>query len=210
MKKSASRATAQPASPTVGKASGADPHPQIKDLAEPSDVDEEIQVRNTSSIAWLHASWSPHLPQSFLLSTVPEDHDKARNHIASLLTRHRGEYLLRIGAHPPHSRLFSKAPGSLEDSEGWRGSERTAEELDNLEHAVTDIVADIGGVVCALGPPAHCPSAFITHRLRFCSTQEQNITVQHCYYDYLPQTCLSLRRCAVLWSVTWTVASRLH
>ena len=175
VKKSASRATAQPASPTVGKASGADPHPQIKDLAEPSDVDEEIQVRNTSSIAWLHASWSPHLPQSFLLSTVPEDHDKARNHIASLLTRHRGEYLLRIGAHPPHSRLFSKAPGSLEDSEGWRGSERTAEELDNLEHAVTDIVADIGGVVCALGP-----SMFTVHphssRIDYGSVRHKNKT----------------------------------
>ena len=61
-KKSASRVAAQPPSPTVGKASGADPHTQIKDLAEPSDVDEQIQVRNVSSIAWLHASWSLHPP----------------------------------------------------------------------------------------------------------------------------------------------------
>lgn len=47
--KSASRATAPPPSPTAGKASGADP--QIRDLAEPSDVDEQIQVRNAPSIA---------------------------------------------------------------------------------------------------------------------------------------------------------------
>ncbi|EPS97707.1 hypothetical protein FOMPIDRAFT_1052102 [Fomitopsis schrenkii] len=126
--KSASRATAPPPSPTAGKASGADP--QIRDLAEPSDVDEQIQ--------------------SLLLSTAPTDHDKARNLVASLLTRHRGEYLLRIGAHPPHSRLFSKAPGSLEDAEGWRGSERTVDELDTLERTVTDIVTDIGGVTTVL------------------------------------------------------------
>lgn len=49
VKKSASRANAPPPSPTAGKASGADP--QIRDLAEPSDVDEQIQVRNAPSIA---------------------------------------------------------------------------------------------------------------------------------------------------------------
>ncbi|KAI0728156.1 P-loop containing nucleoside triphosphate hydrolase protein [Fomitopsis betulina] len=128
VKKPASRPTAQPPSPTTGKAGGA--NPQIRGLAEPSDVDEHIQ--------------------SLLLSTAPTDHDEARNLVASLLTRHRGEYLLRIGAHPPHPRLFSKVPGSLEEAEGWRGSERTAEELGTLERAVTDIVIDIGGVTTVL------------------------------------------------------------
>lgn len=44
VKKPASRPTAQPPSPTTGKAGGA--NPQIRGLAEPSDVDEHIQVRN--------------------------------------------------------------------------------------------------------------------------------------------------------------------
>ncbi|KZT70965.1 GTP-binding protein 1, partial [Daedalea quercina L-15889] len=103
---------------------------QLKDPGELSDVDEQIQL--------------------LLLSATSADHDKARDIIASILTRHRGEYILRLGAHPSHSRLFSKTPGSLEDSEGWRGSARTAEEIDALQRKVNDIVTDIGGVTTVL------------------------------------------------------------
>ncbi|TFY69165.1 hypothetical protein EVJ58_g588 [Rhodofomes roseus] len=93
-----------------------------------SDVDEQIQ--------------------SLLASSA--DHDKARDIIASILTRRKGEYILRIGAHPPHSKLFSKTPGSLEGSDAWHGTARTVEELDALQREVQEIVTDIGGVTTVL------------------------------------------------------------
>ncbi|KAH9935288.1 GTP-binding protein 1 [Fomitopsis serialis] len=103
---------------------------QIKELAGLSDVDERIQ--------------------SLLLSASPADHDKAREIVASSLTRRKGEYILRLGVHPPHSKLFSKQSGSLEDSDGWRGSALTAEELDTLQREVKEILTDIGGVTTVL------------------------------------------------------------
>jgi len=124
VKKTPVRTAAEPPAPVNGD--GGDL--QIKDPAGLSDVDERIQ--------------------SLLLSASPADHDKARDIVASLLTRHKGEYILRFGAHPPHPKLFSKLPGSLEDSDGWRGSALTAEELDTLQREVKEILTDIGGVVC--------------------------------------------------------------
>ncbi|KAF5370852.1 hypothetical protein D9758_001796 [Tetrapyrgos nigripes] len=78
-----------------------------------------------------------------LASKTPADHDVARDMIAGLITRHHGEYVLRIGAQPPHAKLF--AGEVTDDSEGWVGVERTAEELDHFRQAITSTVDEVGG-----------------------------------------------------------------
>ncbi|KAI0949408.1 hypothetical protein AcW1_009035 [Taiwanofungus camphoratus] len=95
---------------------------------ESSDVDEEIQA--------------------LLLSQTPSNHDRARDIIASLLTRHRGEYVFRIGAHPPHSRLFTGEP--VIASDGWRGVARTEAELDALQQEIAQVVDEVGGKTTVL------------------------------------------------------------
>jgi len=65
--------------------------------------------------------------------------------IAALITRHHGEYVFRIGAQPARSKLFA---GELtDDCEGWIGSERTTEELDQLRQVITSTVDEVGGKV---------------------------------------------------------------
>jgi hypothetical protein len=63
--------------------------------------------------------------------------------IASLITRHHGEYVLRIGAQPPHAKLF--AGEATDDSEGWIGIERPAEDLDHFRQEITNTVDEVGG-----------------------------------------------------------------
>lgn len=91
--------------------------------AELSDVDERIQ--------------------DLLLSSNTSNHERAHDIIASVLTRNRGEYILRIGAHPPHTKLFSGEPAS--DNKGWRGTSRTVDEVAILKQAVSQIVEEVGG-----------------------------------------------------------------
>ncbi|KAG6837722.1 hypothetical protein H0H93_003524 [Arthromyces matolae] len=80
---------------------------------------------------------------TLLLSHVSSNHDAARDLIAGLLTQHRGEYVLRIGLQPSHAHLFE---GDLtDDSDGWRGTARTVEELDTLKQQVTKVVEEVGG-----------------------------------------------------------------
>ncbi|KZT08320.1 P-loop containing nucleoside triphosphate hydrolase protein [Laetiporus sulphureus 93-53] len=93
-----------------------------------SDIDDELQV--------------------LLLSPVPADHDRARDVIASLLTQRRGEYLLRLGAHPPHGKLFLN--GASATSDQWRGATRTVDELATLRKEVSKIVEEVGGKATVL------------------------------------------------------------
>ncbi|TFK25737.1 GTP-binding protein 1 [Coprinopsis marcescibilis] len=83
-----------------------------------------------------------------LLSKVPKDRDTARDQIAALLTRNNGECVLRIGQQPPRNDLFS---GELtESTPGWTGTPRTAEEVDQLIHALKATVEEVGGKALAL------------------------------------------------------------
>ncbi|RPD59809.1 P-loop containing nucleoside triphosphate hydrolase protein [Lentinus tigrinus ALCF2SS1-6] len=81
--------------------------------------------------------------QSLLLSRLPANLETARNLIASLLTRNFGEYVFRIGSHPPHARLFTGQPAAEEDT--WIGTARTAKELDIIIQETTTVVDEVGG-----------------------------------------------------------------
>ncbi|KAL6310337.1 P-loop containing nucleoside triphosphate hydrolase protein [Sparassis latifolia] len=81
--------------------------------------------------------------QTLLLSGVSSDLDRARDIIASLLTRNRGEYIFRIGAQSPHIALFAGQP--LEGTDGWRGTPRASEEIDILRARVSRLVDEVGG-----------------------------------------------------------------
>ena len=80
-----------------------------------------------------------------MLSTNPSDHNFARNQIATLLTQHNGEYVLRIGQQPPHDELFG---GSLTDeSSGWSGIPRSNDDIELLLRQITKTVEEVGGKV---------------------------------------------------------------
>lgn len=83
--------------------------------------------------------------KTLLLSGRGPVYDRARDLIASLLTRHRGEYIFRIGSRPPHTELYSGA--ALEGDEGWTGISRTEEEIDILCQGITATVEEVGGKV---------------------------------------------------------------
>jgi hypothetical protein len=67
--------------------------------------------------------------------------------VASLLTRHRGEYVFRLGAQPPLSKLIS---GESIEGPGWTGTSRTQEEIDNLCQELTKTVEEVGGKISTL------------------------------------------------------------
>jgi hypothetical protein len=111
------------------------------------DSEEEIQVRAHRSSS--SPSHDPLIPlQTLLLSSkTDEDIGKAHDLIASLLTRHRGEYVFRIGALPPLSQLVSGEP--IEDT-GWIGVTRTQAEVDKLHEMTAKGVEQMGGKVSTL------------------------------------------------------------
>lgn len=82
-----------------------------------------------------------------LLTDSPADHDRARDMVASLLTRHKGEYVFRIGSLPPLGKLMS---GESINGPGWTGTSRTQEEIDTLHRNLTNIVEEVGGKVSIL------------------------------------------------------------
>ncbi|KAI0775757.1 GTP-binding protein 1 [Trametes elegans] len=86
--------------------------------------------------------------QLLLLSRLPENVEQARNIIASLLTRNRGEYVFRIGAHPSEARLFSGQHTTEEDV--WQGTPRTAEELTTIIQETKAAIDEFGGKVSVL------------------------------------------------------------
>jgi len=82
------------------------------------------------------------------LSNTATDHDEARDLIATILTQHHGEYVLRLGAQPPITGLFA---GEVTDgSEGWTGIFRTKQEIDNLRQEITSAVEEVGGKVISI------------------------------------------------------------
>jgi hypothetical protein len=72
---------------------------------------------------------------------------KAHDLLASLLTRHRGEYVFRIGRLPPLPQLISGEP--IEDT-GWVGVTRTQAEVDIIRDMAVKVVEQIGGKVSTL------------------------------------------------------------
>ncbi|KAI8992990.1 P-loop containing nucleoside triphosphate hydrolase protein [Trametes punicea] len=86
--------------------------------------------------------------QPLLLSRSPEKLEQARNLIASLLTRNRGEYIFRIGAHPSPAKLF--AGQFTSEDEGWQGNPRTIEELDIIVEEAGAAVEELGGKTSTL------------------------------------------------------------
>lgn len=65
--------------------------------------------------------------------------------LSSLLTRGRGELLLRLGSHPSRDVLFSNAP--LNTPGGRRGDDLTREQLDSAIERLRDVTEDMGTVV---------------------------------------------------------------
>ena len=64
-----------------------------------------------------------------------------------MITQRHGEYVLRIGAHPPHDLLFAGEVTDESDVVGWRGFERTVEQLDELRVRISAALEEIGGKV---------------------------------------------------------------
>ncbi|KAL0072375.1 hypothetical protein AAF712_000138 [Marasmius tenuissimus] len=96
---------------------------------------------------------------SLLLTNSAPNRDQARDIIATLITQHHGEYVLRIGAQPPHEALFA---GQLtDDTDGWKGIERTADEVELLRGQVTSTVEEIGGKVRLIYSSAHITSHLV-------------------------------------------------
>jgi GTPase len=64
------------------------------------------------------------------------------------LTRHNGEYVIRIGERPPREELYS---GELTDeSAGWKGASRSIEDVQTLVQELTKTVEEVGGRALAL------------------------------------------------------------
>jgi hypothetical protein len=85
--------------------------------------------------------------KTLLLSSDLLDHDTARDLVASVLTRHKGEYVFRIGSQPPLAKLIS---GESIDGPGWTGTPRTKHELEKLRNHLTNTVEELGGKVSTL------------------------------------------------------------
>ncbi|KAL5528302.1 hypothetical protein ACEPAF_7438 [Sanghuangporus sanghuang] len=83
-----------------------------------------------------------------LLSGIQEDRDRTRDILAGLLTNHKGEYILRLGSRPNHSKLFSGDAST--GAEGWIGAPRTETELQRLCGEIATLVEEIGGKVSTL------------------------------------------------------------
>ncbi|CAK5265767.1 unnamed protein product [Mycena citricolor] len=85
---------------------------------------------------------------SLLISDALADRERARDLVASLITSRSGEYVLRIGLHPPRSQLLSD---ELDDNHNeWTGISRTEEELKNIKSKLKGVVEEIGGKTCVL------------------------------------------------------------
>ncbi|EJD03134.1 GTP-binding protein 1 [Fomitiporia mediterranea MF3/22] len=88
--------------------------------------------------------------QVLMLSENDEDHELAREILAELLTNQKGEHILRLGARPQRSQLFSGNASTIADD--WTGTPRTEDDLAKLCGEVTRLVEEIGGKVSVLYP----------------------------------------------------------
>jgi hypothetical protein len=108
-----------------------------------------------------------------LLSGATPDHDRARDLIAALITRHRGEYVFRIGSQPPRVKLYS---GEAFDEEGWTGISRTPQEVETLQKEMTATVEEVGGKV-----------QYVFHH--FCCVSDAISWKDLCSVRYTDQSC---------------------
>lgn len=81
----------------------------------------------------------------FLLSG---DYESARDSLASLLTRWKGECIFRIGARPPVSTLFSGEP--IDNASGWTGTSLGEDHIGKAILGVEKVVVDIGAMMSVL------------------------------------------------------------
>ncbi|KAL0955907.1 hypothetical protein HGRIS_002099 [Hohenbuehelia grisea] len=80
--------------------------------------------------------------QKLLLAGTNHDRDAARDKIAATITQRHGEFVFRIGSHPPSTQLYT---GLIDDdADGWIGTPRTEEDLDHLYNAITSTAEEAG------------------------------------------------------------------
>ncbi|PSR74612.1 hypothetical protein PHLCEN_2v9678 [Hermanssonia centrifuga] len=109
-----------------------------------SDLEGRIQVRIVSK-SYLVQDVEYVILETLLLSPDPPDRDRARDTLASLLTRRRGEYIFRIGSRPLNAKLF--AGEVITASDGTHGIPRTLEEIETLCSRIDEVVDEFGGKV---------------------------------------------------------------
>ena len=83
--------------------------------------------------------------QILLLTDAEDQFNKAKDLLALLLTRRRGEFLMRIGAQPPRDVLLSNK--DLSGTGGWEGMERTEEEITRIKVSLRRATEELGGKV---------------------------------------------------------------
>ena len=136
--------------------------------------------------------------QTLLLSRIPDNVEKARNLIASLLTRNFGEYVFRIGAHPPAAKVYAGQSATGDDT--WLGTRRTAEELDVIIQETTTLVDEVGGKVRLSCD--HCSRRVEGNpsfeRRQYYSIQGRTPPERRSSYDYHRPMLLRRRRCGAL------------
>ncbi|EIN11416.1 P-loop containing nucleoside triphosphate hydrolase protein [Punctularia strigosozonata HHB-11173 SS5] len=99
---------------------------------------------------------------TLLTSGVPTNHDRAKDMLSALLTQHRGEYVFRLGAQPPHARLFA---GESLNGDDWTGVARTPDELARLRAAIVTATEEVGGKVSILFESGDGPRITLLLRL---------------------------------------------
>lgn len=119
------------------------------EILQVNDSEDRLGVEGEIQVCILVKTFSKGLVaepivQTLLLSGVAQDHDRARDLIAALMTRHRGEYIFRIGLQPPATALFA---GEFDIPEGWSGTVRTEQELSLLQEQIAATVEEVGGKV---------------------------------------------------------------
>jgi hypothetical protein len=90
-----------------------------------------------------------------MLLADDSSHQQVTDLIASVVTRKRGECLIRLGLHPPHDLLFPstqalKEPEPTENADGWIGERLTEEQLTTVLARLNDVVDAFGGKVTRL------------------------------------------------------------
>jgi GTPase len=85
---------------------------------------------------------------NLLLSGATDQHERARDMIASLLTRNRGEYVFRLGERPTNEHLFALASKVPETQ--FTGVARTTNELARLRKEMSVAAEEVGGKLCVL------------------------------------------------------------
>jgi GTP-binding protein 1 len=118
------------------------------DIEEPAqgfhfDDDSELQVRQV-----LRANgWMVFIPviQTWFGMNAAAAYDKARDAVAARLTRNKGEYIIRLGAHPSRANIFGIE--GRETLDGPCGNPCTVSELQHMESVLLRIAGEIGAKV---------------------------------------------------------------